>query len=75
MITREQIKAARKLLGWSQMTLALESGLATTTIGSIEIGRKSGSETTLSIIRDTFEQAGVEFLEDELARLKSTRPP
>jgi len=75
MITREQIKAARKLLGWSQMTLALESGLATTTIGSIETGRKSASETTFSIIRDTFEKAGVEFLEGELARLKSARPP
>jgi hypothetical protein len=32
MITGEQVKAARQLLGWSQMTLALEA--------SIEHGRE-----------------------------------
>jgi DNA-binding XRE family transcriptional regulator len=40
MITPAQIKAARKLLGWSQMTLALEAGVAATTIGSLERAKK-----------------------------------
>jgi DNA-binding XRE family transcriptional regulator len=40
MITPEQIKSARQLLGWSQMALTLESGLAQTTIGSIETGKE-----------------------------------
>jgi transcriptional regulator with XRE-family HTH domain len=40
MITPAQIKAARKLLGWSQMTLALEAGVAATRIGSLERAKK-----------------------------------
>ena len=75
MITPAQIKAARKLLAWPQMTLALESNLAPTTIGSIETGKKNPSEVTLAIIQRTFEKAGVEFLDGEPVRLKSARSP
>jgi transcriptional regulator with XRE-family HTH domain len=74
MITPEQIKAARKLLGWSQMTLALESNLAQTTIGSIETGKKSPSTVTLGTIQSAFEKAGVEFPEGKLPRLRSAHP-
>jgi transcriptional regulator with XRE-family HTH domain len=38
MITGEQVKAARKLLGWSQMLLALEASLDQTTVAKFERG-------------------------------------
>jgi hypothetical protein len=36
MITGEQVKAARKLLGWSQLTLSLEASVATSTVTNFE---------------------------------------
>ena len=38
MITGEQVKAARALLGWSQMKLADEAGLNASTIVKMETG-------------------------------------
>jgi DNA-binding XRE family transcriptional regulator len=70
MITREQVKAARQLLRWSQMALALEADLAQTTIGSIEAGKKNPSKATLSIIQHALEKAGVVFLDDDSVRLR-----
>jgi transcriptional regulator with XRE-family HTH domain len=70
MITVAQVKAARKLLGWSQMTLALETGLASTTIGSLERGNKGPSDVTLAAIQRAFENAGVEFPDGGSAQLK-----
>jgi transcriptional regulator with XRE-family HTH domain len=65
MITGEQIKAARKLLGWSQMTLALEASVATSTVTNFERGEKRPSVLSVSTIRRSLEDAGVEFLEYE----------
>jgi transcriptional regulator with XRE-family HTH domain len=62
MISIGEVKAARKLLGWSQLTLALETGLAPTTIGSIETGKKSPTNTTLALIQSALEGAGVIFV-------------
>jgi transcriptional regulator with XRE-family HTH domain len=72
MITPAQVKTARKLLGWSQMTLALEAGVAATTIGSLETARKVPSKATLATIQSTLERAGVLFAkgEPQLARDK-----
>ncbi|HLH48068.1 MAG TPA: helix-turn-helix domain-containing protein [Roseiarcus sp.] len=73
-ITGEQIKAARKLLGWSQMTLALEANMATQTVANIEKGEKSRSSgLTVSTVKRTLEQAGIEFRDGEPPRLKPTR--
>lgn len=69
MITIAQVKAAREMLGWSQMALALETGLASRTIGSIERGKKTPSELTLATIQRAFEKAGVEFPEGEPPRM------
>jgi ribosome-binding protein aMBF1 (putative translation factor) len=41
MITGEQVKAARKLLGWSQMTLALEARVEQSTVNSIASSRQA----------------------------------
>jgi transcriptional regulator with XRE-family HTH domain len=65
MITGEQIKAARKLLGWSQMTLAFEARVDQSTVAKFERGESRPSVTTVSTIKRTLESAGVEFLEYE----------
>jgi transcriptional regulator with XRE-family HTH domain len=75
MITGEQVRAARKLLGWSQLTLALEAGLNQTTVVKFERGEGRSSVLSASAIRRTLEGAGVEFLEDEHGvRLRKGRP-
>src|ERR1700727_89706 len=60
-VTREQVKATRKLLGWSHDALAGHVGVAASTIGSFEIGRKPTSDWIVQAIQATFEAAGVEF--------------
>jgi ribosome-binding protein aMBF1 (putative translation factor) len=65
MITGEQVKAARKLLGWSQMTLALEARVDPTTVAKFERGESRPSVVSGSTIKRTFECAGVEFPEGE----------
>jgi transcriptional regulator with XRE-family HTH domain len=60
MITGEQVKAARKLLGWSQMTLAFEAGINQTTVAKFERGESRAEERTVSTIKRTLEGAGVE---------------
>jgi transcriptional regulator with XRE-family HTH domain len=65
MITSEQIKAARKLLGCSQVRLAGKSGLSETTIKKFETGESRPSVLSVSTIKRTLEGAGVEFAEGE----------
>ncbi|HEY0902221.1 MAG TPA: helix-turn-helix transcriptional regulator [Micavibrio sp.] len=62
MITREQIKAARALLDWSQKTLAEKSGVSEPTIKLIETARINSKPDTLIQIQETIESAGIEFL-------------
>jgi DNA-binding XRE family transcriptional regulator len=65
MITGEQVKAARKLPGRSQMTLALEASVATSTVTNFETGKSRPSVLCVSTIKRTLEGAGVEFPEFE----------
>jgi transcriptional regulator with XRE-family HTH domain len=65
MVTSEQVKAARKLLGWSQLALALEANVTQATVTNFETGRKHLSMPSVSTIKRTLEGAGVEFPEGE----------
>jgi predicted transcriptional regulator len=51
MITGEQVRAARKLLSWSQLTLALEAGLNQTTVVKFERGEFDRRYSSASTIR------------------------
>ncbi|MGB1077611.1 MAG: helix-turn-helix transcriptional regulator, partial [Bdellovibrionales bacterium] len=62
MISRDQIRAARALLGWSQSKLASSSGFTTPSIANIELGKQNPTVDTLHIIQHTLESAGVEFM-------------
>ncbi|HLW89755.1 MAG TPA: helix-turn-helix transcriptional regulator [Roseiarcus sp.] len=61
MITVDQIKAARKLLGWSQEHLAGHVGVSKATIGSIKKGGRRLSALDNTLMRRALEAAGVEF--------------
>jgi transcriptional regulator with XRE-family HTH domain len=66
MITAEQLKAARKLLGWSQLALSLEASVAQKTVVGFETGKMRLSAAALSKILETLEGAGVGFSDGEL---------
>ena len=64
MISSDQIRAARALLNWSQGDLADRTGLATPTIGNMEIGKHTPSLKSQEKIITAFDEAGVEFIDD-----------
>ena len=60
-ITGDQIKAARKLLGWSRTKLASRSGLTDSTLAVFEAGTRNPPLLDTSLVRSILEAAGVEF--------------
>ena len=79
MITNAQLRAARGLLGWSQVHLAENSGLGIATVKRMEGERgplRSSAENVLKV-KQALEDAGVIFIDaDEEGpgvRLKSDR--
>ena len=64
MITSDQIRAARALLGWSANELARESNVGVATVRRFEVvaGVPSGQVRILEALKVAFEEAGVEFI-------------
>jgi transcriptional regulator with XRE-family HTH domain len=60
MITGDQVRLARRLLGWSQLDLALEACVSQVTVTNFETGRRR-SAYTMSCIRRALEASGAEF--------------
>ena len=68
MISIEQIKAARTMLGWSAVELARRSGVGAATVKRYELQSGIPAATTkiLSSIKQTLESEGIEFIGDPL---------
>ena len=64
MITPEQSRAARGLLGWNQQNLADKAGVGIVTVHQLEAGATQPRRATLEVIRRAFESAGVEFIDE-----------
>lgn len=62
MITKEQSRAARGLMDWSQSYLAEKANLGESTVRDFEKGRRVPSINNLAAIRAALEAAGVEFI-------------
>lgn len=60
-VTGEQIRAARALLGWSQKRLAEETYMSQTPITRLERGIVD-RVSTLKLVVQTLEEAGIEFI-------------
>ena len=61
---RQQLRAARAMLGWSQADLAERSGISKPTIARMEIGdgRLTGRHETVMELQGAIEKGGVEFV-------------
>ena len=65
MISNRQIRAARALLGWSQLVLAERAGVSPITVKRLEASDDgfAARVATLASVQDALEVAGVGFLE------------
>ena len=63
MITSDQIRAARALLGWKQTDLAERSGISEISVKNIERGITDPRSKTLGALESAFRKAGVVFLD------------
>ena len=71
MISRQQIKAARAMLDWSQKLLAEKcADVSEPTIKLIESGKVNSTENTLAALKRTFESAGIEFTPQNGVRIR-----
>ena len=61
MITGEQVRAARRLLGWSQVRPAGRSALSESAVAKFETGAQRLPSPNLEAIRQALEVAGIEF--------------
>ena len=68
MVSSSQIKAARAMLGWSAIELANRSGVGSASIKryEVQLGIPIANTKNLMLIRNTFEEAGIEFTGDPL---------
>jgi transcriptional regulator with XRE-family HTH domain len=68
MLSSSQIRAARALLGWSGTDLAEKSAVGITTLRRYELqkGIPSANTSVLLTLKETFENAGIEFTGDPL---------
>ena len=62
MITARQLRAARKLRGWSQRVLAGKARVALNTIKRLERGDGDPRLSALNAIEKAFAKAGVKFI-------------
>ena len=65
MITAAQCRAARALLKWNQRELAARANIGVSTIRTFETNVTTPYQTTLGILKETFEKAGIEFIDDD----------
>ena len=63
MITRQQVRAARQLLGWSQNDLANEAGVLLSAIKAFERGAMDPRASMLEKIEEALIRGGVIFLD------------
>ncbi|MCB1580088.1 MAG: helix-turn-helix transcriptional regulator [Rhodospirillales bacterium] len=71
MISIEQCRGARGILGWTQQNLADASGLSKTAINNFEKGHSDIKAESLRAIRMAFESAEMEFLGQNGIRKKT----
>ena len=61
MLTPEQIRGARAMLGLTQAELASRAGISKTGLNNIEGGQSDPKASTLRAIQRVLEEAGAEF--------------
>ena len=64
MISPEQSRGARAMLGWSQEELSAAAGVAKQTLTDFERGARAPYQRTLRDIKEALEEAGIEFIDE-----------
>ena len=64
MITPSQCRAARGLLDWTQQELADAARIGVATVRLFEGDAAKSRQATLAVLRQAFELAGVEFIDE-----------
>jgi transcriptional regulator with XRE-family HTH domain len=64
MITSSQCRAARGLLDWTQQELADTARIGVATVRLFEGDVGESRQATLAMLRQAFESAGVEFIDE-----------
>jgi transcriptional regulator with XRE-family HTH domain len=59
-----QCRAVRGLLDWSQQHLATAAGVGIVTVRQVEAGTNEPRRATLVVVRQAFENAGIEFIDE-----------
>jgi transcriptional regulator with XRE-family HTH domain len=75
MITPEQCRGARAMLGWSREQLAERSKVANATLADFEAGKRTPYNRTLADVQRALEEEGINFLPDNGLRLRPRRTP
>lgn len=70
-MTPAQCRAARGLLKWTQDDLAAKANVSAVTIRNFENETTKAQRASLGVMRRAFEDAGVEFDQDDGVRRKS----
>lgn len=77
-IDRHQVRAARKLLGWSVSTLAKRSGRSYGVVSKLEAAlpqrQRAGEDDTLLAVCLALERAGIVFTSEELPGVRLDQP-
>jgi transcriptional regulator with XRE-family HTH domain len=74
MISKEQCRAARGFLNWSQAVLAARAGIDRSTVKDFESGRHIPNRVSMTAIIGAFEMAGIEFTNGDRPGLRMRRP-
>jgi transcriptional regulator with XRE-family HTH domain len=69
MLTPEQCRAARAILGWSRDDLARRSKVSAGTVVAFETGGSDAKVSTLQKLRKAFTDAGIVMIEDSAPSL------
>ena len=70
MFTPAQCRAARGLLDWTQDELAKAAGVGVVTVRQFEAGRAEPRGSTLAVLLQALEAAGVEFTNGDAPGVK-----
>jgi transcriptional regulator with XRE-family HTH domain len=67
-MTREQSRAARGWLGWSQRELARRANISLSTVHDFESGQRTPIPSTIAAMCRAIEEAGVRLLFDQCGK-------
>ena len=62
MITKEQCRAGRGLVGWTAKQLAEAAQVGVMTVSRFEAGQGEPNAATRAVVRSALEKAGVQFI-------------